>query len=100
MKMSLVEKESYSTIKDLWTKYHASKKDCTTMSIDRTNYQAFAKNVKAAPSFIYPLRRKGGHFLIFGQAQDNTHIFTYLEDFKKQGMLAQPYMVATFYEEL
>lgn len=57
--------------------------------------------------YILPVRRPGGHFMLLTQWQDNcfvnnliTQLGTYLEDFKRRGHHAQPYIVFTFFTEL
>ncbi len=38
--------------------------------------------------------------MLFTQQQENSILMTYLEDYKIQGPLAQPYFILTFFEEL
>lgn len=57
--------------------------------------------------FIIPLHRNNGHFKLLTQWQDNcfvnmniAQLATYLEDYKRQGKNAHPYIVFTFFTEL
>lgn len=57
--------------------------------------------------FIIPLHRANGHFKLLTQWQNDCFVFfiiiqlcTYLEDFKKHGRNANPYLVVTLFTEL
>lgn len=41
-------------------------------------YWNLKKNITESPQFIYPVKRDGGHFMLFGQMQDNIMVKTEL----------------------
>ena len=49
---------------------------------------------------MLPVKRQGGHFFLVSQLQDNSLLLTYMDEFKKKGVLATPYLIFTFFEEL
>ena len=50
--------------------------------------------------FLFPIKRKGGHFMLVSQRQDNSVLFTFAKDFNEQAIFASPYVIFTFFEEL
>lgn len=101
MQMSLVEKETAETIRDLWTKYHAPKPSCISMVIDKKNHESLQRNMNDSKIFIFPVHRKGGHFVLISEAQENARmvLFTFLEDYKKNGFLSSPWLVLNIFQE-
>ena len=55
----------------------------------------------AAPTFLFPVFRDGGHFLLLSQFQNRRHfLFTFLEDYKKNPAFARPYVTLTLHDDL
>ena len=50
--------------------------------------------------FILPIKRKGGHFMLISQKQDNSILMTFAKDFNENGIFSSPYIIFTFFEEL
>ena len=113
MKLSIVEKEDPSTIKDIWTKFHANKLHMVakaaarlTQAFEQEHYDPLKSKLRESPMFIYPVRRSGGHFTLVGQAQDNIlvvsaeQLFAHMHDFKQNSVLTTPIMILVFFEEL
>lgn len=100
LKMTLIERETPDKIRDVWNTYHSARPN--NVSCVLTGYQSnLLKNrIKASPFFIFPIMRKGGHFLLVSQTLENSNMFTYLDDFKKSPETATPYFVLTLFDEL
>lgn len=98
--MSLLEKEPTSSVKSIWNEYHAAKPGTVSSVISANQFELLEKRAKASPYFIFPLRRKSGYFLLLSQAQGQTNLFTYLEDYKRHPESSNPYFVLTLFEEL
>ena len=52
MKISIVEKEDKSTIKDIWTKFHASKQHLVAKATDYSNPDTRGRAVRRTPNKI------------------------------------------------
>ena len=50
--------------------------------------------------FIHPVKRASGHFLLVSQFQENSILFTFMDEFKRKGFLAPPYLIVTMFQEL
>lgn len=46
------------------------------------------------------MSKETGYFNVVSQNQDNSFIYTFLEEYKKDPVNAQPYLVITFFNEL
>lgn len=72
VKLSLLEKESKDTIKDIWMKFHAPKEHLVARSMDKGQWESLKERLKACPMFIYPVKKDQGHYTLVGQAQENV----------------------------
>lgn len=63
-------------------------------------YNLLRARAATCPFFIFPVRRKGGHFVMLAQWQDNVCLFTFLEEYKKNPHSAEPWAAMTMYNEL
>lgn len=100
VKMSLMEREAPDKIREVWNTYHSPRLNNVSCILSGYQFNLLKKRTKASPFFIFPIMRNGGHFLLLSQSQDNSHLFTYLEDFKKSPETATPYFVLTMFDEL
>ncbi|CAG9310426.1 unnamed protein product [Blepharisma stoltei] len=100
VKLSLIEKEEPSEIKRIWNEYHLNRPNNVSTVITAHQYDLLLRRTKASPIFIFPLKRKAGHFVLVSQAQEKSNLLTYLEDFKKNPATATPYFVLTLFDEL
>lgn len=99
VKLSLIERESPADIKRIWTEYHLNRPNNVATIITAHQYDLLLKRSRPSPIFIFPLKRKAGHFILVSQAQEKSNLFTYLEDFKKNPERATPYFVLTLFDE-
>ncbi len=66
------------------------------------------QNAKAAPMFLFPVPKgsnvngsdSDSYFMLVLQNQQKSFILTYLEDFKRNPLIANPYLVLTCFDEL
>ena len=67
-----------------------------------TLYVQLLSRAKAHPIFIYPVPKddSNNYFMLVSQNQEKSFILTWLEDFKKNPMNANPYLVLTCFDEL
>jgi ATP synthase F1 complex assembly factor 1 len=100
MQMSLVEKEPASTVKMLWEEYHAPRTENIAMTFTSDIYSTLFSRLKEANMFMLPVKREGGHFMMISQNQDNSLLFTFLQDYKQHQIFANPYFIFTFFTEL
>jgi ATP synthase F1 complex assembly factor 1 len=100
MQMSLIERESPDTINRIWEDYHAEKPENVAMSFQSNIYAELNARLKESNMFMLPIKRDGGHFMLISQTQDNSILFTSLENYKAKQIFADPIFIFTFFEEL
>jgi ATP synthase F1 complex assembly factor 1 len=100
VKMTLVERESPTKIKDIWNTYHAPRPENVSTVLSAHQYRLLSSRLLASPFFIFPIRRKGGHFLLLLQSQEKSQLFTFLDDYKKAPERATPYFILTLFDEI
>ena len=100
VKMSLIERETPSNIKDIWNTYHAPRPQNVSTVLTAHQYRLLNSRLVTSPFFIFPLRRKGGHFLLLLQSQEKSQLFTFLDDYKRAPERATPYFILTLFDEI
>jgi ATP synthase F1 complex assembly factor 1 len=100
VEMSLIEREPSDQVEAIWTKYHADRPNNVATTVTSAKYALFRKRAKESPFFILPVARDAGHFVLLLQAQGNSNLFTFLEDYKRNPSGATPYFVVTLFDEL
>ena len=100
IKMTMIEKELPKAIQQIWSSYHESRPQNVSSVITSSQYTLLYKRLKESPLFIFPLRRQQGYFFMISQSQENSNLFTFLDDFKKNPSQAIPYFVLTLFDEL
>eukprot|EP00629_Pelagomonadales_sp_RCC1024_P012589 CAMPEP_0119284594 /NCGR_PEP_ID=MMETSP1329-20130426/30556_1 /TAXON_ID=114041 /ORGANISM="Genus nov. species nov., Strain RCC1024" /LENGTH=181 /DNA_ID=CAMNT_0007285277 /DNA_START=167 /DNA_END=708 /DNA_ORIENTATION=- len=101
VKVPLLRKEPKERIREIWRGYHAERHDAVGMDMDASAASLLTDRAAAAPTFLHPVRREGGHFLLLSQFQDRRHfLYTFLEDYKQNPALARPYLSLTLHEDL
>ena len=100
VKVSLFDKESPQVIEEIWKDYHNAKPHTIAKVVPTSLYRQLVHNATHSPMFIYPVPKEGGHFILLSQSQQKSFIFTYLEDYKKNPLSANPYLVITCFDEL
>ena len=100
--MSAFEKETPSTIEMLWTEYHRARTHTTSKVLTTSLYMQLLQNAQAAPFFVLPVPKleDNSHFVMVTQSQQKSFVLTWLDEFKRGAMSANPYMVLTCFDEL
>lgn len=68
VKMSLIERETSDKIREIWNTYHSARPDNVSCVLNTHQYSLLHKRTKESQFFIFPVFRKGGHFLMVSQA--------------------------------
>ena len=78
-KLSLFEREKPDHIKTIWEEYHVNKPGRVVTVLDATLYSKFKRkyflylsSANESPMSMYPVKRKGGHFVLLAQCQTNS----------------------------
>ena len=73
-----------------------------TVTVLLAGATALVERGAESPSFVFPLRRDGGHFMLFSQFAPAHRMFvmTFLEDYRKNPELAQPWASVHLFDEL
>lgn len=100
MQVSLVIKESPATVEQIWSEFHREKSNACGVTMKASQFELIEQRVRDSQMFIFPVKKKSGYFMLISQQQENTIAMTFLEDFKKQRLLASPYFMITYYKEL
>lgn len=100
VKMTLIERELPGKIKDIWNTYHAPRPQNVSTVLTAHQYNLLSMRLRASPFFVFPLRRKGGHFLLLLQSQEKSQLFTFLDDYKRNPERATPYFILTLFDEI
>ena len=64
--------------------------------------QAIVERGAESPNFVFPLRRDGGHFMLFSQYAPAHRMFvlTFLEDYRQNPSMAQPWASVHLFDDL
>ena len=101
VKLPLLKKEPTSKIAEIWRSYHEGRQDAVGRDIPAKTAQVLVDRAGAAPTFLFPVFRDGGHFLLLSQFQNRRNfLFTFLEDYKKNPAFARPYVTLTLHDDL
>jgi len=101
--MSIFERENASTIEELWAEYHRARQHTTSKVLSTAQYMQLLSKAQAAPMFLLPVPKgedSNSYFMLVCQNQQKSFVLTYLEDFKRNPLTANPYLVLTCFDEL
>lgn len=101
-KTDLLEGEPPARVSALWEGFHDDKQFVAGVSIDPSEYNAIADRGGESPTFVFPVRRDNGHFMLFSQysTAQRMFVFTFLEDYRKNPAMAQPWASVHLFDEL
>lgn len=99
LKLNTVVHASPEEVVSLWNKYHSGR-GLVSAVIRTKQFNTLQHRAKICPSFVIPLQQKDGYTSFFLQAQMPHLLFTGLEDYKKRGTNASPYLTVAHYPEL
>jgi len=101
-KLDLLEQEEPSRISALWDAFHETKPDIAGASVAPDEYASIVERSSESPMFVFPIRRGGGHFMLFSQFSAAQRMFalTSLEDYQRSPAMAQPWASVHLFDEL
>jgi ATP synthase F1 complex assembly factor 1 len=102
VKLELFEKMEPDGILGIWTKHHADKPELAAAAAAADELDRILERGTESPSFVWPVRRQGGHLLLYSQfaPAHSMFAFTFLEDYRRSPELAPPWMSVLLYDEL
>ena len=70
--------------------------------VDPQEHETILERGSESPTFVFPLRRESGHFMLFSQfsAANRMFVLTYLEDYRQNPTMAQPWGSVHLFDEL
>ena len=100
-KLDLLEQEEPSRIGAIWEAFHQEGAAVAGDTVGPDEADAIATRGAESPTFIFPLRRDGGHFMLFSQyaPASRMFVFTYLEDYRRSPEMAQPWASVHLFDE-
>lgn len=101
-KLELLQDEEPDRVKAIWEAYHTDRQSVAGASVDAAEYEAVAKRAVESPMFVFPVRRDGGHFMLFSQFSAANRLFalTSLEDYQTNPQMAQPWGSVHLFDEM
>jgi len=100
VKLPLLDKESPEDVRLIWEEFHKEKELTVSGFMSANEYRTIAERSKNCQYFVFPVKKGDGYFVLLSQIQDNTAVFTFLDDYRNNPSTAQPYLVLTMYPEL
>ena len=66
-KIDMLEAEEPTRIGAIWEAFHQEQSSCAGASIGPEDAAHIVERGAESPNFVFPLRREGGHFMLFSQ---------------------------------
>jgi ATP synthase F1 complex assembly factor 1 len=101
-KLELLEGEEPVRIGAIWDAFHEEREGVAGAALGPEEHASLAERGAESPMFIFPLRREGGHFMLFSQYTPvhNMFVLTSLEDYRRSPETAQPWASLHLFDEL
>mmetsp|Transcript_22105 Transcript_22105/g.89589 ORF Transcript_22105/g.89589 Transcript_22105/m.89589 type:complete len:200 (-) Transcript_22105:582-1181(-) len=101
-KLPLLDKESPERVSEIWKLHHAELKTAIGDVLTPSQYGTLMQRAQRCPLFVLPVynTKRTGHFMVFVQWQDKHCLITYLDDYKRLGGAAAPYMIVSLFDDL
>ncbi|KAG2501294.1 hypothetical protein HYH03_001094 [Edaphochlamys debaryana] len=101
VKLDHLLNKSGDEVAEIWEQYHSDPKGGRVGTVmTAADYRTFVQRAKESPMFVLPLARPQGYETLLVQAQLPFVLITGLEEFKRHGESAPPYLTLTHYAEL
>ena len=96
-KLEMLESEEPARIGAIWDAFHAEQEHVAGSTLSPEVADSIVERGGESPNFVFPLRRGGGHFMLFSQfaPAHRMFVFTFLEDYRRAPEMAQPWAVGT-----
>ena len=101
-KLDMLEQEDPARIGAIWEAFHKDQESVAGSTVGPEEATAIAERGSESPNFLFPLRRGGGHFMMFSQYAPAHQMFvlTFLEEYRKAPEMAQPWASVHLFDEL
>eukprot|EP01112_Ceratiomyxa_fruticulosa_P006933 TRINITY_DN1788_c0_g1_i1.p1 TRINITY_DN1788_c0_g1~~TRINITY_DN1788_c0_g1_i1.p1 ORF type:complete len:250 (+),score=39.17 TRINITY_DN1788_c0_g1_i1:225-974(+) len=98
-RLDLLKKETKENIEHIWNEYHKSKPVVSAV-IPTETWLKMKQRSKSNTFFVFPLPREKGYISILWQILDDMFLFTSLDQYKKMGKSAVPWLTVRHYTDL
>jgi hypothetical protein len=97
----MLESETSARIGAIWEAYHANTPGVSSSLLQAGDAERLLSRAAESPSFVLPIRRDGGHFMLFSQfsPRDNMFVLTFLDEYRRNPAAAQPWGSVHLYDE-
>eukprot|EP00939_MAST-03C_sp_MAST-3C-sp1_P002832 g2832.t1 len=99
VKLPLLRVERKEILEEVWSTQHAETSNAVGAIFSDTDNNTIRHRARQCPTFIWPVRRDEGYFVMLSQWQENHCLFTFLDDYKKNPAMANPWLVVSLYDE-
>ena len=101
-KLDLLQSEDPARIGAIWEAFHQEQQSVAGCAIDPVDDSTIVERGGESPNFVFPMRREGGHFMLFSQFSPAHRMFvlTSLEDYRRAPEMAQPWASVHMFDEL
>ncbi|KAL1524895.1 hypothetical protein AB1Y20_019774 [Prymnesium parvum] len=101
-KLDMLNEEDPSRIGAIWESFHESRDAVAGASLELGDFDRMRTRGAESPMFVFPIRRNEGHFMLFSQFSpaDQMFVLTYLEEYQRNPLTAQPWASIILFDEL
>ena len=101
-KLDLLNDEEPARISAIWEAFHDAQPNVAGATLGPEDAQTIVERGAESPNFVFPLRRDGGHFMLFSQYAPAHRMFvlTFLEDYRQNPSMAQPWASVHLFDDL
>ena len=101
-RLDKLEAEDSHSVTAIWESFHEAREGVAGVSIDPPEHASILERGSESPMFVFPIRREGGHFMLYSQyaPESSMFVFTYLEDYRANPEMAQPWASVHVFDEL
>ena len=101
-KLELLEAEEPASVSAIWESFHKDRPEVGGSCVSAEEHGLISERARDSPSFIFPVRREQGHFILYSQfdAKHSMFVMTFLEEYKTNPAAAQPWLSVTLFGEL
>ena len=86
-------------LEKIWHTQHEETNSAVGEVFEDRDYNTIMHRSRQCGTFVWPVRRDQGYFVMISQFQENHCLFTFLEDYKKNPAMANPWLCVSLYDE-
>ena len=101
-KVEKLQDEEPARVKAIWEAYHSDREGVAGIAIDPAEHADIVARGAESPTFVFPIRGDGGHYMLLSQytAAQRMFAMTFLEDYRRSPETAQPWASVHVFDEL